>query len=396
MKRVNNLYQNICSLETIIKEAKSIKIKNKKKKEIFNDYFSINVISIYNELNKKSYKVDKYNIFKIYEPKERVIMSLNIKDKIVNNLVSKYILNVLDKSLIEETIASRKNKGSSYGIKLMKKYLNEIKDKEFYILKCDIKKYFYNINHKKLKEIIRTKIKDEDSLNIIDEIIDSTNYINNYGYTKEKGISIGNMTSQIFSLIYLSELDHYIKEELKIKYYIRYSDDMVLIHENKEYLKYCLKKIKEILNKYELELNNKTKIYNKKEGITFLGFHYKIRNNKVIITIKNETKRKFKKRMKKINKLYNEKIINEKEVNQIIASYKGHLSKGKCMKLYNKYRYLAVANSANTNNAWNVDNNGNVNYNNVNNDNNNGVRPDSLKDLGLSVIIDNEKIKETS
>jgi len=242
MKRVNNLYQNICSLETIIKEAKSIKIKNKKKKEIFNDYFSINVISIYNELNKKSYKVDKYNIFKIYEPKERVIMSLNIKDKIVNNLVSKYILNVLDKSLIEETIASRKNKGSSYGIKLMKKYLNEIKDKEFYILKCDIKKYFYNINHKKLKEIIRNKIKDEDSLNIIDEIIDSTNYINNYGYTKEKGISIGNMTSQIFSLIYLSELDHYIKEELKIKYYIRYSDDMVLIHENKEYLKYCLKK----------------------------------------------------------------------------------------------------------------------------------------------------------
>ena len=117
----------------------------------------MNVISIYNELNRKTYKVGKYNIFKIYEPKERVIMSLNIKDKIVNNLVSKYILNVLEDSLIDETIASRKNKGSSYGIKLLRKYLNEIKDKNFYILKCDIRKYFYNINHSKLKEVIRKK-----------------------------------------------------------------------------------------------------------------------------------------------------------------------------------------------------------------------------------------------
>jgi len=379
MKRKNNLYQNICSLENIIKETKSIKIKNKSKKEKFNDYFSINVISIYNELNTKTYKVGKYNIFKIYEPKERVIMSLNIKDKIVNNLVSKYILNILDKSLINENIATRKNKGSSYGIKLLKKYLNEIKDKEFYILKFDIKKYFYNINHKKLKEIIRNKIKDKDSLKIIDEIIDSTNYINDYGYDNTKGISIGNMTSQIFAIYYLNELDHYIKEKLKIKYYIRYMDDGILIHEDKEYLKFCLEKIKEILKEYYLELNNKTKIYSKKEGITFLGFHFKIKNNKVIITLKNETKRKFKKRMKLLNKLYKENSITEKEIKQVISSYKGHLIKGKCYKLYRKYRDLAVANASNSNNAWNVNNNGDLNNNNVNNDDNNGVRPDSFK-----------------
>ena len=395
MKRKNNLYQNICSLENIIKEAKTIKIKNKSKKEKFNDYFSINVISIYNELNTKTYKVGKYNIFKIYEPKERVIMSLNIKDKIVNNLVSKYILNIFENTLIDETIASRKNKGSSYGIKLLKKYLNEIKDKEFYILKCDIKKYFYNINHTKLKEIIRKKIKDKDALNIIDEIIDSTNYINDYGYTKDKGISLGSLSSQTFSLIYLSELDHYIKEKLKIKYYIRYSDDMILIHESKEYLKYCLEKIEEILTEYKLELNNKTKIYTKKEGVTFLGFHFKIKNNKVIITLKNETKRKFKKRMKLLSKLYNENIITSDELKQTLASYKGHLSKGKCYKLYSKYRDLAVANASNTNNAHNINYNGNVNNNNTNNSNN-GVRPDSLKHLGLSITIDNEKIKETS
>lgn len=187
------------------------------------------------------------------------------------------------------------------------------------------------------------------------------------------------MTSQIFAIYYLNELDHFIKEKLKIKYYIRYMDDGILIHENKEYLKYCLEKIKEILEECKLELNNKTKIYTKKEGVTFLGFHFKIKNNKIIITLKNQTKRRFKKKMKLLNKLYNENIINEKKLKQIMASYKGHLSKGKCYRLYNKYRDLAVANSSNSNNAHNVNYNGNVNNNNVNNDNNNGVRSDSLK-----------------
>lgn len=101
----------------------------------------------------------------------------------------------------------------------------------------------------------------------------------------------------------------------------------ILIHESKEYLKYCLEKIKEILKEYDLELNEKTKIYTKNEGVTFLGFHFKIKNNKVIITLKNETKRRFKKKMKLLNKLYNEGIINKKELKQILASYKGHLSK---------------------------------------------------------------------
>ncbi len=379
MKRKNNLYLNICNIENIIKESKKIKVKNKKKLEKFNDYYSINIISIYNELNNKTYKIGKYNIFKIYEPKERIIMSLSIKDKIVNNLVSKYILNVLDKSLINENIATRKNKGTSLGIKLLKKYLNKMKTKEFYILKFDIKKYFYNIDHNKLKGIINKKIKDKDSINLINQIIDSTNYVNNYGYTKYKGISIGNMTSQIFAIYYLNELDHYIKEKLKIKYYIRYMDDGILIHESKEYLKYCLKEITNILKKYKLELNNKTKIYTKKEGITYLGFYFKIKNNKVIITLKNKTKQKFKKKMKILNKLYVNNILTEKEVKQVISSYKGHLSKGKCYKLYNKYRDLATANSNNSNNSFNVNYNGNVDGNSVFNNNNGGVRPDSFK-----------------
>lgn len=180
------------------------------------------------------------------------------------------------------------------------------------MLKFDISKYFFNIDHEICKEILKTKIKDKDVLNIIDKIIDSTDleYVNETidklnlkeisktkdkniidsinklpNYKKGKGLPIGNMSSQILAILYLNELDHYIKETLKV-HYIRYMDDGILIHESKEYLKYCLEEITKIVNKYKLELNHKTKIYTSKEGFEFLGFRFIIKNNKVIMKVK--------------------------------------------------------------------------------------------------------------
>lgn len=108
-------------------------------------------------------------------------MSQNIEDKIINHLVSKFLLvDVFDSTFIDTNIATRVGKGTHYGIRLVKKYLNEMKNKNFYYLKFDIKKYFYNMEHKIIKEIIRKKIKDKDAINILDSIIDSTDrkYIN--------------------------------------------------------------------------------------------------------------------------------------------------------------------------------------------------------------------------
>lgn len=128
------------------------------------------------------------------------------------------------------------------------------------------------------------------------------------------------MTSQILAIFYLNKLDHFIKEELKIKYYIRYMDDGVLIHEDKEYLKFCLCKIKNLVeNKYKLKLNNKTRIYSSYEGVEFLGFRYIIRNNKLIIKVNTKTKKKFKKKVRILINYDYDKYMN------VIASYKGHL-----------------------------------------------------------------------
>jgi len=206
-------------------------------------------------------------------------MCQSIKDKVINHLVSYYFLiDNFDKNLINNNVATRINKGTHYGLRLFKKYYNYYKNNynTFYILKFDIKKYFYNIDHDIVKKIIRNKIKDKKALKLIDAIIDSTDedYINRsilklkekYDiklplYKKGKGLPIGNMTSQIIACIYLDELDKYIVNNLKIKGYIRYMDDGVVFHQDKVYLKYCLKEIEKIVSKYKLELNSKTKIY---------------------------------------------------------------------------------------------------------------------------------------
>lgn len=364
MKRYNNLYDEMISIQNInniyFNQIRK-NIKNKKKIYKFEENYGININDILNKL--KNYETCKYNIFLIKDPKYRIIMSLNIKDKIINHLVGNTLIKILDKSLIDGNVATRKGKGTHYGIKLLKKYLNELKEKEIYALKFDIEKYFYNIDHKVLKDLYYSKIKDKKILNLLDIIIGGTNekYVNIVitslikkeiqkikksklsekqktlkinelkkvpMYEKGKGLPIGNMTSQILAIFYLNELDHFIKEKLKVKY-IRYMDDGLLLSNDKKHLKYCLKEITKITNRYKLKLNNKTQIINvSKNGIDFLGFRFYIINNKIIMKVRNKTKKKFKRVIKNKRK--------EEKYTQIINSYKSHLKWGNCYNLIYK------------------------------------------------------------
>lgn len=184
MKRKGNLYNNICDISNIYNVYKDLRKSVKNKKEVLD--FEINlhskIFNISRELYNKKYKVGKYNIFLIREPKYRLIMSERFKDKLVNHLVSRYILNVLDSSLITTNVATRKGKGGSYAFDKIVSYINDLKkfNKKIYVLKINISKYFYNIDHDILKEKLRRKIKDGDALKLIFNIIDSTNckYIN--------------------------------------------------------------------------------------------------------------------------------------------------------------------------------------------------------------------------
>ena len=252
MKRRRNLYDSI-SMEDIIKVYKKqirVNTKNKYKIKRFEDFYSINIGRVKKTFENENYGGGLYNIFLIQEPKYRIIMSQNIYDKLINHVVvDKFLLPVLDKSLIETNIATRLNKGTHFGIKLIKKYLNGLKKDTIYALKYDISKYFYNIDHEILMDLLCKKFKDKKVLNILTKIIDSTDkeYVNktiinlksveidrirnlNISekekmikireieqiplYKKGRGLPIGNMTSQILAVFYLNELDHFIKEDL--------------------------------------------------------------------------------------------------------------------------------------------------------------------------------------
>lgn len=303
MKRKGNLYSNIYRFENILFCFNEIcrNTRNKNKVNEFKCFKSIYVTRVYNELKNKTYEVGKFNVFYIYDPKKRRIVSQNMYDKLVNHLVSRYILYpVLLPCLVDSNCASRPNKGTKYALELYYNYRRILNNKYncYYLLKCDIKSYFNSINIDILKYKLNKKIKDKDAIDIIFKILDS-----------DSVLSIGFMTSQILGIFYLNDLDHYIKEELKIKYYVRYQDDFILLHQDKDYLKYCLSKIKEYLIKEKLELNSKTRIYKNTNNIIFLG------RNKYNRNAKYRNKRR---------KLKNKKYLYEQgkiTLNSYISSY---------------------------------------------------------------------------
>lgn len=168
-------------------------------------------------MSTKSYVVGPYNKFIVYEPKKREIVSQNMQDKIINHLVARYILYpALLPCLLDVNVASRENMGTSEGIRLQQNFQRKctIKYKTYYVLKCDISKFFASINHDLLKSKLKRRIKDKDALKIVFDIIDSN----------EGGLYIGSMTNQILAIFFLNDMDHFIKENLKIKYYVRYQD----------------------------------------------------------------------------------------------------------------------------------------------------------------------------
>ncbi len=351
-------YEELLDIEKIIAMYKIIRAntKNRGKLHKFELFYSSNIISILNVLKRKSYTHSHYNVFLVHEPKYRIIMSEIMSDKIINHLVSHYILDPgITPHLIAQNVATRKNMGTKEGIRYVKKYINKLKlnyDK-VYVLKCDIKKYFYSIDHELILSKVKRFITDPDIYNLLKNIIESTDskYVNESIkkviskeinrlqklnildkdlkiaelkniplYEKGKGLPIGNMTSQLLAIYFLNDLDHYIKEKLYCQYYVRYMDDFIIFDHDKERLKVIKTKIEEKLKEFKLELNRKTNIYDLNHGFNFLGYQFLLKGKRLIIKINSATKRRIKKKMRKL------KHLNASNYEQVKASYMGYLS----------------------------------------------------------------------
>lgn len=283
------------------------------------------------QLKCKTYTISKYNEFKVYEPKERIIQTTSFKDKVVqHSLCDNVILPKLEKVFIYDNCAGQKGKGTLFGLDRLSEQM-KLFHKRYgfngYILKCDISKFFYNISHEQLKDIVHYWFSDADICWLCDLFIDST---------EGKGIPLGNQINQGFALLYLDGMDKLITGELGIQYYGRYMDDFYLIHPNKEYLKYCLRVITEYLSTLDVTLNGKTQIFPFKNGVSYLGFHtYISEKGTVIRKLKNENKRNARRKYLRMAKLVAEERLSLKTFQDSYGAWKNHISHGNCYKLAN-------------------------------------------------------------
>lgn len=324
-------FQELTNFENLYNSYQvSLRGKGKKRSAAkFNVMALEHVYVMKQQLLNHTYRISPYSEFIVKEPKTRVIKSGSFRDKVLQHCLCDYVMiPKMSKEFILDNYAGQIGKGTLFGLNRLSKNLLDFYSEHGcngYILKCDITKFFYSINHDVMKKLIRKHFTDKDIQWLCDLFIDSVD---------GDGLPLGNQSSQVFALIYLNGLDHYITEELGCKYYGRYMDDFYLLSDNKEYLKDCLIKIKQYLANLALTLNDKTEIVQMSKGMRFLGFHtYLTEDGKVIRKLNGDNKRQIKKRLRKYVKLVKDDRMTRERFNEIFISWKNHASHGNCFKL---------------------------------------------------------------
>lgn len=300
-----------------------------------------NLSDLYDTLKQKTYYPGEYVGFYIKDPKIRLIHKATVRDRVVHHIVSQMLEPIFEPTFIAHSYSCRKDKGTHRGVLALQKMVRKVSKNNSSIcwsLKCDIRKFFASVNQKILFEILSRKIKDEDFLNLLWKIIDSFHSDRTLDLNNKKGIPIGNLTSQFFSNIYMNELDQFIKHELKVKYYLRYADDFIILSEDRQYLENLILSIENFLIKQlDLELHPNKIVFSKlRGGIDFLGyiiFPYHI-------LPRTKTKRRLLRKIKAKVREFKLGRISEEKLNQTIQSYLGYLGHSRSYKFKEKLKNL--------------------------------------------------------
>lgn len=329
-------YPELTSVENLFQAWGEFRKGKRKRKDlqVFERHLEDNLFVLQNALQTKKYRHGNYQEFYVHDPKRRHIHKASVQDRVVHNLLYKYLYQLFDRSFIYDSYSCRLQKGTHKGVKRLEYFARKV-SKNYagpcWALKLDIKKFFANVDHAILMKLLEKKVKDQDILWLLREVIDSfTSGTPGIAWEPDgaKGIPLGNLTSQIFANIYMNELDQFIKHKLKVTYYLRYADDFLILSGYKDTLQHIIVTIEEFLR-----LNLKLKMHPKKIilrrldwGIDFLGYivlpHY--------ILPRTKTKRRI------FQKL--ELKRNSSNFNQSLQSYFGYLSHASSFKLREELR----------------------------------------------------------
>ena len=280
-----------------------------------------NLFNLAQELTLGNYLPDEYCFFYVRDPKLRPIHKASVRDRVVFQAIFRQMYYIFDRRFIYDSYSCRFGKGTHAGIERLRVFLNKETNnykEQVYVLKCDVKQFFYSIDHCILKDLIREVIQEPRLLKLIDVIIDS--FHSEIG----RGLPLGNVTSQLFANIYLNELDQFIKHELKCRFYIRYCDDFLILNKDKAYVSNLIPEISDFLiDKLKLNLHpGKVRIKKLTEGVDFLG--YVTLSHHVVFRTKTK-KRMFRRINSAIND-FKQSGITEEQLTQVIQSYFGLLT----------------------------------------------------------------------
>ncbi|MFH1608898.1 MAG: reverse transcriptase domain-containing protein [Patescibacteria group bacterium] len=320
-------YKDIISIENLLLAWKEFLKGKRSRKDVleFQRNLMTNILSLHNELFNKTYRHLDYKAFKINDPKPRDIHKATVRDRLLHHLIYNALYPYFDKKFIYDSYSCRINKGTHKAIYRFESFIRKVSknnNKQCWVLKCDIRKFFANIDHKILKSILKKYIEDKDILWLLSNVINSFSVS---GKT-QKGLPLGNLTSQLLVNVYMNEFDQFMKRKLKVEYYIRYADDFVVLSEDKKYLENILEKIQKYLEvNLKLEMHpDKVFIKTISSGVDFLGWVHFSKHR----VLRTSTKRRM------LRKLENDPKI------ETIQSYLGLISHGDTYKLVQKINSL--------------------------------------------------------
>jgi RNA-directed DNA polymerase len=282
MKRYGQLWDEITSFENLLLAARKAQRGKRFRPNVleFNDRLELNLLALQSQLRNQTYEPGGYRTFEIFEPKPRIIAAAPYVDRVIHHALCNVIVPIFERSFVRDSYANR----SGYGTHRALQRFTQFSRGSRYVLQCDVQKYFPSIDRLILKSLIRRKIKCNETLWLIDLIIDNGNHVDIPlqhfpGDTlltpleRSRGLPIGNLTSQFFANVYLNGLDHFIQEQLQIPRYLRYVDDFCLFGDDRAVLSSARESIEAYLVRLRLVIHPiKSQLFETSYGANFVGF----------------------------------------------------------------------------------------------------------------------------
>ena len=267
MKRVGNLFAQVCTFENFLHAAHRARRGKTTKPQPAQFYFRLEpeILGLLRELESATYQPRPYHTFYVYDPKRRRISAAHFRDRVVHHAICRVLNPLFERLFIFDSYACREEKGTHRAVRRAQSFAKHSR----FFFKCDVEHFFDTVAHDRLKALLRRKIKDPLLLALLDTIIDAPVP----GAASGKGLAIGNLTSQYFANFYLTPLDNFLKQEVRVRRYLRYMDDFVLFHESKQFLHDARYEITEFLGqRLGLRLNEGASYVGRVEdGLPFLG-----------------------------------------------------------------------------------------------------------------------------